>query len=72
MAIEVVVVMAVVIMVLFLVSGFFFGSFGESTIQVGAVQESAKVGASEQAYVSIYLAAVYEQPRRIHMKDTLS
>jgi|TARA_Y100000310_G_C20683143_1_gene817289 hypothetical protein len=32
----------------------------------------AKVGASESAYISVYLAAVYEQPRRIHMLDTLS
>jgi hypothetical protein len=32
----------------------------------------AKVGAAEEAYVSVYLAAVYEQPRRIHMLDTLS
>lgn len=32
----------------------------------------AKVSAAEEAYVSMYLAAVYEQPRRIHMKDTLS
>lgn len=32
----------------------------------------AKVGAAESAYVSLYGAAVYEQPRRIHMKDTLS
>lgn len=32
----------------------------------------AKVGAAEEAYVSIYLAVVYEQPRRIHMLDTIS
>lgn len=32
----------------------------------------AKVGAAEEAYISVYLAAVYEQPRRIHMLDTLS
>jgi hypothetical protein len=32
----------------------------------------AKVGAAEEAYVSVYLASVYEQPRRIHMLDTLS
>ena len=32
----------------------------------------AKVGAAEEAYVSVYLAAVYEQPRRIYMLDTLS
>ncbi len=32
----------------------------------------AKVGAAEEAYLSIYLAAVYEQPRRIHMLNTLS
>lgn len=32
----------------------------------------AKVGAAQEAYVSVYLAAVYEQPRRIHMLDTLS
>jgi hypothetical protein len=32
----------------------------------------AKVSAAEEAYISIYLAAVYEQPRRIHMLDTLA
>jgi hypothetical protein len=32
----------------------------------------AKVGAADEGYVSTYLAAVYEQPRRIHMLDTLS
>lgn len=32
----------------------------------------AKVGAAESAYISTYLAAVYEQPRRIHMLNTLS
>jgi hypothetical protein len=32
----------------------------------------AKVGAAEEAYVTVYLAAVYEQPRRIHMLDTLT
>ena len=32
----------------------------------------AKVGAAEQAYIETYLAHVYEQPRRIHMLDTLS
>lgn len=32
----------------------------------------AKIGAAEDAYVNIYIAAVYEQPRRIHQLDTLS
>lgn len=32
----------------------------------------AKVGAAEEAYVSVYLAAVYEQPRRIHMLNGLA
>jgi hypothetical protein len=32
----------------------------------------AKVGAAEEAYISVYLAAVYENPRRIHMLNTLS
>lgn len=32
----------------------------------------AKVGAAESAYISTFLALVYEQPRRIHMLDTLS
>jgi HK97 family phage major capsid protein len=32
----------------------------------------AKVGAADDAYISVYLAAVYEQPRRIHMLNTLS
>jgi hypothetical protein len=32
----------------------------------------AKVGAAEEAFISIYLAAVYEKPRRIHMLDTLT
>jgi hypothetical protein len=32
----------------------------------------AKVGAAEEAFISVYLAAVYEKPRRIHMLDTLS
>ena len=32
----------------------------------------AKVGAAESAYISVYLAAVYEQPRRIHMLNLLS
>jgi len=32
----------------------------------------AKVGAAEEAYVSIYFAVIYEQPRRIHMLDTLT
>ena len=32
----------------------------------------AKVGAAKEAYVSVYLAAVYEKPRRIYMLDTLS
>lgn len=31
----------------------------------------AKVGAAEEAYLELYLAIVYEQPRRIHMLDTL-
>lgn len=32
----------------------------------------AKVAAAESAYITMYGAAVYEQPRRIHMLDTLS
>jgi hypothetical protein len=32
----------------------------------------AKVGAADSAFISVYLAAVYEQPRRIHMLDTLA
>jgi len=32
----------------------------------------ARVGAAEEAFVSVYLAAVYEQPRRIYMGDTLT
>ena len=32
----------------------------------------AKVGAAEEAYVSVYLAAIYEKPRRVHMLDTVS
>lgn len=32
----------------------------------------AKVGAAEEAYISIYLAHVYEQPRRIHMLQNLN
>lgn len=32
----------------------------------------AKVGAAKEAYVTVYLAAVYEQPRRIYMLDTLA
>lgn len=32
----------------------------------------AKVGAADEGYISTYIAAVYEQPRRIHMLDTLS
>lgn len=32
----------------------------------------AKVGAAEEAYISMYIAHVYEQPRRIHMLNTLS
>ena len=32
----------------------------------------AKVGAAEEAYVNIFLAHVYELPRRINMMDTLS
>jgi len=32
----------------------------------------AKVGAADEAYISIYLAVVYERPRRIHMLDTVS
>ena len=32
----------------------------------------AKVGAAEEAFINIYFAAVYEQPRRIHMLYTLS
>lgn len=32
----------------------------------------AKVGAAEEAYISTYLAHVYEIPRRIHMLDNLS
>lgn len=32
----------------------------------------ARVGAAEEAYVETYIAHVYEKPRRIHMKDTLS
>ena len=32
----------------------------------------AKVGAADSAYISMYAAIVYEQPRKIHMLDTLS
>ena len=32
----------------------------------------AKVGAAESAFIRVYLAHVYEQPRRIHMLDTLT
>lgn len=32
----------------------------------------AKIGASESAYLNMYYAVVYEQPRRIHMLDTLA
>jgi len=32
----------------------------------------AKVGAAESAYISTYIAAVYERPRRIYMLNTLS
>lgn len=32
----------------------------------------AKVGAAESAYISTYFAVVYEQPRRIHMLNTLT
>ncbi len=32
----------------------------------------AKVGAAEEAYITVYLAHVYEQPRRIHMLQGLS
>lgn len=32
----------------------------------------AKIGAAQEAFISTYLAFVYEQPRRIHMKDTLT
>lgn len=32
----------------------------------------AKVGAAEEAYMNVYFAVIYEQPRRIHMLDTLT
>ena len=32
----------------------------------------AKVGAAEEAYISMYYAVVYEQPRRVYMLDTLT
>ena len=32
----------------------------------------AKVGAAEQAYISTYLAAVYDKPRRVYMLATLT
>jgi hypothetical protein len=32
----------------------------------------AKIGAADDAYISVYLAAVYEQPRRIHMLNSLT
>lgn len=32
----------------------------------------ARVGAAEEAYISVYLATVYEQPRRIYQLDTLT
>lgn len=32
----------------------------------------AKVGAADSAYISVYLAAVYEQPRRVYMLNTLT
>ena len=32
----------------------------------------AKVGAADEAYISVYLAHVYDKPRRIHMLDTLT
>lgn len=32
----------------------------------------AKVGAAEEAYINIYFAIVYEQPRRVYMLDTVS
>lgn len=32
----------------------------------------AKIGAAEEAFISVYLAAVYEQPRRIYQLDTLT